>query len=489
MSLNLQYICTALLSLFLELNVFLRRFQAELDLDVLDVFEQQASFGGVWNYTDDPKGCIDVPQTDPNQPLEKPIWDSNKGENAYVNGGGEANATFTSPMYEQLETNIPHVLMKFSDESSLETHQLFPSRQAVTQYLEEYAEPSRSLVRFQTQVIDVRPRHQTLRHGWLLQYKDLRSGAHFEETYDAVLVASGHYTVPTLPNIKGIKSWDTANKGTIYHSKFYRRPDPFAKKKVIVVGNSASGIDIASQIAKVSKHPLLNSTRSESPLSYEAEYKENVPQIEEFLPPDQGTRAVRFSDGRVEENVDAILFCTGYYYSFPFLSSIAPALISTGERVQNLYKHIFYAPDPTLAFLGLPFKIIPFRTLQGQAAIVARVWSDRLVLPSQGEMRRWEESVVAERGSGKPFHVLPFPRDFEYHNNLIDWAINAKTGAVGQLPPKWNAKETWLRERFPAIKKAFADRGEERRKVRTVEELGFDYEKWLQENQGVQDKE
>lgn len=444
----------------------------------IDIFEQQASFGGVWNYSNDPGEKIDIPQVNPDQPLEEPIWHSKCIENGHTNG--EPYPTFSSPMYERLQTNIPHCLMKYSDAPSLETHQLFPNREAVTRYLEEYAEDVRHLVNFQTQVIHIGPKTQNAQSGWVVRSISLISHEVSELDYDAVVVANGHYTVPTLPGIKGITEWDQANKGIVSHSKSYRRSEPFTNKKVVIVGNSASGVDIASQIATVCKHPILNSTRSESPLTYEASYKEPVPEIVEFLPPTYGARALLFANGRIEKDIDAVLFCTGYFYSFPFLSSISPKLISTGDRVQNLYKHLFYIPDPTLAFVGLPSKIIPFRTLEGQAAVIARVWSGRLRLPSKLEMCQWEENIIAERGIGKSFHVLPFPRDFEYHNEMVAWASSAQ-GGLSRVPPKWTEKETWLRERFPAIKEAFVDKGDERHTIRTVEELGFDYDAWLRE--------
>ena len=448
---------------------------AENCFETIDIFEQQASFGGVWNYSDDPIGMIDIPQTSPHQPLDKPIWHSAPDHNGIANAVQQA--TFVSPMYEHLETNIPHSIMKFSDMPSLEDHQLFPSRETVTQYLEDYGKEVRHLVSFQTQVMDI---CQTRSGAHQVRLKDLQTGNYYERIYDAVVVANGHYTVPNLPSIKGIKEWSQANPDVILHTKFYRRPGPFADKKVIIVGNAASGTDIGSQIGTVCKHPLLMSQRSESIMTFAAGYKEDVPEIAEFLPESSGTRAVRFVDGRVEENIDAILFATGYYYSFPFLSSLEFKLISTGERVQHLYKHLFFIDDPTISFIGIPSKIIPFRTQEGQGAIVARVWAGRLELPSALEMSRWEEDMIAERGAGKAFHVLPFPKDLDYHNEFVEWATRA-TGRGGKMPVKWSAKERWARERFPAIKKAFADKGDARHDTETLEELGFDYDEWLRE--------
>lgn len=456
----------------------LRGLLTESDATSIDIFEQQAFFGGVWNYSNNPGETIDIPQMNPHQPLEGPIWHSKSMGDGNTNG--EPYATFSSPMYERLETNIPHCLMKYSGAPSLEAYQLFPSREVVTRYLEEYAEDVRHLVNFQTQVIRIEPKTQKAQSGWVVHFKSLISHEVSGRNYDAIVVANGHYTVPTLPEIKGISEWDHANKGVVSHSKFYRSREPFTNKKVIIVGNSASGVDIASQIATVCKHPILNSTRSDSPWSYEAKYKEPVPEIVEFLSTTHGARAVRFANGRIEKDIDAILFCTGYFYSFPFLSSILPKLISTGNRVQHLYKHLFYIPDPTLAFVGLPCKIIPFRTVEGQAAVIAGVWSGRLRLPPKLEMCQWEESVIAERGVGKPFHVLPFPQDIEYHNDMVAWASGAQ-GGPSRVPPKWTEKETWLRGKLPLIKKAFADKGDERHTIRTIEELGFDYEAWLRE--------
>lgn len=380
-------------------------------------------------------------------------------------------------MYERLETNIPHSIMRFSDLPSLEDHQLFPGREVVKQYLEDYGEDVRHLVSFQTQVMDIR---QTRPGAHQVRLKNLQTNTVYEKIYDAVVVANGHYSVPSVPKIRGIKEWNRANPGVISHTKSYRSLGPFTGKKVIIVGNGASGTDIASQIGQVSKCPLLMSQRSESILTTAASYKEIVPEIMEFLPYSQGTRAVRLADGRVEEDVDAILFATGYFYSFPFLSSLESKLISTGERVHSTYQHLFYIDDPTIAFIGLPLKIVPFRLDEAQAAVVARLWAGRLELPSTKEMRRWEEGVIAERGAGKAFHDLSFSKEFEYHDELLDLATRA-IGRGGKVPIRWSAKERWARERIPAIKRAFADKGDARHGIKTLQELGFKYDAWLRE--------
>ena len=455
---------------------------AEDYFHTIDVFEQQASFGGVWNYTNELQGTIDIPQINPHQPLEDPIWRSAKSNgNGVVDG--DPIATFVSPMYEHLEANIPHLIMKHSDKP-LEDNQLFPSRETILTYLEEYAQDIQHLVHFQTQVTDVRLLNQDGQDAWIVKSKDLRTHKLSSNTYDAVIVANGHYTVPSIPSMTGMEAWNEAYPGLITHSKHYRRPSPYTNKKVLIVGNSASGTDIASQIATVSLHPLLLSSHSKSELfPFSASYKQDVPEIVEFLPSSQFNRAVRFANDKIETDLDAILFATGYHYSFPFLSSLNPPLSPTGARVENLYQHIFYITSPSLAFIGLPSKIVPFRTFESQAALIARVWAGRLSLPPDEEMREWEREVVKKRGEGRGFHVLPYPTDFEYHDFLVEWAgkVDGEGTARGKRERKWDEKEYWAREIFPAIKAKFTERGEGRHGVKTIEELGFDYEVWMRE--------
>ena len=307
----------------------------------------------------------------------------------------------------------------------------------------------------------------------------LSSGLSSSKWYDAIVVASGHYAVPHIPDIKGIRQWNEGYPGRISHSKLYRRPEDYAGKKTIVIGNAASGLDVSAQISRVCSKPLIVSQRSVSSLSNGDIPSDKVimPEIAEFIGPASGApdRAVRFTDGHVVGNVDAILFCTGYYHSYPFLSSVEPPLVTSGDRVNHLYQHIFYIPGPTLAFVGVPSKILPFRTCEGQAAVIARTWSGRISLPLEDEMNKWEYARIAERGNGRRFHEMRTLEDLDYHNALLDWAARAEPVADDKIPKRWSKADYWVRERFPAIKRAFAERGDGRKEVRTLEKLGFHY--------------
>ncbi len=152
-------------------------------------------------------------------------------------------------------------------------------------------------------------------------------------------------------------------------------------QKVIVVGHSASGLDLSAQIATVCKRPVVVSEKSSAAKSMENRPGiKMVPEIAEFLP-DQ--RAVLLSSGEIETDIDAVVFCTGYFYSFPFFDSTDLALSSAGSWVKGLYEHILYINDPTLAFLGIPQRIVPFPVAEAQAGFVARIWADRLPVPTK----------------------------------------------------------------------------------------------------------
>lgn len=430
---------------------------------------------------------------------------------------GKGESEFLTPLYDRLETNIPRGLMGFSDLDWPEDCQLFPRHEEVLQYIRRYAEEVRHLIRFQVEVVDVR---LDAEERWVVKTR-LTSNNYSEEIeerkFDAVAICNGHFNVPFIPDVPGIAEWNKAYPGSILHSMFYRRPEDYAGKKVVVVGNSASGVDIGAQIMTACKLPLIQSSKSESAFLPESSPKRvEKPEIVEYIAKD---RSIRFSDDTTEANIDAIVYCTGYFYSFPFLSSLSPPLTTTGEYVENLYQHIFYRPHPTLAFGVLNQKVIPFPLAEAQAAVVARVWSGRLELPSEAEMAGWEERIVRENGKGRRFHVLPFPKDADYINMLHDWAMsvdhktsdsstshelrrrrmsstserkpttngnssmNGSAVTVGKEPPYWGEKEYWTRERFPAIKKAFQGFGEERREKRTLESVGFSFEEWKMERE------
>lgn len=380
--------------------------------------------------------------------------------------------------------------MRYSDKPFPSEAQLFPKHHTVKEYLEDYARDVKSLIYFETQVSDVRLK-QSEGAIWELETTDLQTGRSSIRTYDAVVVASGHFTVPHIPDIAGIEVWNRSNPEAISHSKFYDSPEAFRGKKVIVVGNSASGLDIGAQINEVSKGKVIVSQRSESYLAASAPSDKIIcPEISEFLSPAQHDRAIRFANGHVEEQVDAVVFCTGYLYSYPFLESLNPPVVTHGWRTMNVYQQLFYIEQPTLVFPVLLQRVIPFPMAENQAAVFARVWSGRLKLPSKADMQASEDVEVANKGDGKAFHILSFPLDADHLNFLYDWTASAEprielaNGGKGKLGTYWGERERWMRAHFPDIRRAFVQQGDKRGSIKTLAELGFNFEECKQQQKG-----
>lgn len=76
---------------------------------------------------------------------------------------------------------------------------------------------------------------------WVLTLRKDGPGKNYwwQETFDAVVVASGHYNVPWIPKIPGLVEYDAKFPGRILHSKHFRDPTKFKGK---VCPDESSGI-------------------------------------------------------------------------------------------------------------------------------------------------------------------------------------------------------------------------------------------------------
>lgn len=407
-----------------------------------------------------------------------------------------------SPIYDLLETNIPHSLMRYSDKEFPQGSSLFPRHSVVLQYLKEYAQEINPHISYQTQVLNIEKPGPSRSRPWTVEVLDLKANKVIKDEYDAVVVASGHYNDPFIPDIPGLVEFDKAYPGAISHSKFYRRPNDFKDKvrmvvaptqrlltvaqKVIVVGNSASGVDVSAQLSTVAKQPIFVSEKEKPTVIPPAKepWAAGVPEIVEFLPSQRG---VRFANDQIENDIDAVIFCTGFHYSYPFLKSLDPTVVvPSGGHAAHLWEQILYTADPTLSFLSVPQRIVPFPIAEAQSAIIARIWSGRLRPPSEAAMEAWVREQHEKKGEGKAIHVMAFPEDVDYINRLYELSkaatkvpgLGLENDGEGKRPPYWGLDKRWVRERVPKIKLASRAAGDKRHELRTLEDLGFDYEEW-----------
>lgn len=121
------------------------------------------------------------------------------------------------------------------------------------------------------------------------------------------------------------------------------------------------------------KEPVLNDDLPSRVLYGAIKVKTRVKELTE-------TAAV-FDDGTVEEDIDVIVFATGYTFSFPFLED---SLVKVEDNRVSLYKSMFppHLEKPTLACLGLiqPLGSI-FPTVELQARWATRVFKGEWAAP------------------------------------------------------------------------------------------------------------
>ncbi|KAF3940695.1 hypothetical protein ABW19_dt0201632 [Dactylella cylindrospora] len=264
------------------------------------IFEQRSTFGGVWNYTPETKTKLEqVPLEDPTVeddpvPAESPE--------------SSAPPVFMSPVYAALETNIPKEMMTFKNWSFDEDLQLFPKHGDVSKYVQAYSSELTPWTKFNHRIVGLVKGSGPV---WAVKSQDVVSQQVEESIFDAVIIATGHYIVPYIPPVDGMKEFEARYPGSIRHSKYFRTTEGYEGKRVVVVGNAASGIDIAMQIAEVCEPPLYQSCKS--PDGFKAfpyinpEKIKVVQTISQFK---SESRSVVFHDGTVFENVDVILYCT-----------------------------------------------------------------------------------------------------------------------------------------------------------------------------------
>lgn len=162
-----------------------------------------------------------------------------------------------SPVYPGLETNVDAGTMSFSQEPipavrsqwSIERHGVdtpFRHHSVIRQYIEDIfvQKGYHGLVEYNTTV--ERAVKDPSSQKWELtlrrteKHADNRSDYWWNEIFDAVIVASGHYAVPYIPTISGLKEFAARYPGSVEHTKHYRGQAKYRGKVCMLV--SAGGM-------------------------------------------------------------------------------------------------------------------------------------------------------------------------------------------------------------------------------------------------------
>ena len=301
----------------------------EYDVTVL---ESRDSIGGIWKYEDQTK-------TEKNR-----------------------------PMYRNLRTNLPKELMAYKElpwggtgkEASYVTHK------DVLEYLQTYANKFDLLkcINFRSSVkqLKVLDKEQ-ISLEWTTS-----TGETHTDTFDNICICNGHYARASIPKLEGLDDF----RGSIIHAIEYDNSQPFAGKTVLCVGAKPSGLDISREIGLVAKHVYLSDSACDKMQAFG-----NVSLVPRMQSVDENS-GIHFSSPRsteehVADDIDAIVFCSGYDYDFPFINedSNLELTFSSGERrVQPLYEQTWHARHPSISFIGIPHSIVPFPLCEIQASAV-----------------------------------------------------------------------------------------------------------------------
>lgn len=438
-----------------------KAFIKENAFDNIKIFEKRSQFGGLWNYTlETDNSTTPIPSESSNFDV-LPNYNKETGEYSWA-----------SPVYDFLDTNVPKDIMTYADTSFPEELPVFPHRSEVLTYLKKYCQELTPYVKFETKVIDVKYLSDVSK--WQVTSRPIvkqTNGGQSESTdinfkdevenFDAVVIATGNYDIPYIPNRLGMKEWHAKYPGSISHVKSFRNPDQFKdiQGEILIVGNSASAGDLSYQLATTLNRKIFKSKRSENMLpAGQNELIIDLPDIEKF---DSNNKLIIFKDGSTLENVDKVMFATGYLKSFPFMNlpEDKPPLLTDGHKVHGIYEHVILYNYPNLAIVGLARFVLPTRTSETQGCWLSKIWSNKIKLPDLTTMKNWEQKRIEIKGNGKQFHDLLYPEDVVYCNELNNQILtsikNLPKNERGLIPKIWDKEQTALRGSIKNIKEAY----------------------------------
>ncbi|KAH7407335.1 hypothetical protein BKA64DRAFT_619958 [Cadophora sp. MPI-SDFR-AT-0126] len=443
------------------------------------VLERAHNVGGAWSYS--PESDRDPPFPSIRPP--SPEW--NDLEQPRVEGlsPGEMVSFFAprGPVYANMKSRNSTTIMRTSLLGWPEGTEDYMGHEKVLAYLQELARVYRlkERARFNTRVESVAKRE--IRTCELVTTPTNYSLKRETSEFDAVVVATGRYNVPRVPDVPGLSAWKQEFPSRISHSKQYRTPDTFRGKTVLIIGGFISSMEITNELtsngAKV--YTSAKDTMFDFRDLVDHESAEKVPMATKFTTAtDDGPRSVpspRFldsdipipgkvilEDGRVLEKIHHVIIATGYLTSYPFLGPTLeqPSIplqdadekvIITADcrTVHNLHEDIFYIPDPTLAFIGVTHFASTFSLYDFQAQVLASVFAGRVRLPSKTAMEVEQKRRKSLVLPGTFLNSIFLLDDFVIRR-LLEW-VNRDLVAGGLDPlqgpdPKWWEEFSVLRE-------------------------------------------
>ena len=337
-------------------------------------FERQEEWGGLWNYT----------------------WRT---------GTDEYGDPVPNSMYRYLWSNGPKECLEFADypfdEHFKQPIPSFPPREVLYDYILGRAKKAnvKKYIKFNTTV------KQTTFNGSQFEITTLNKKDNSVSTnnFDYLVVASGHFSVPYIPEYDGMKSFP----GRILHGHDFRDAEEFRNKDVVVLGSSYSAEDIALQCYKFGAKSVTIGYRH-NPMGFK--WPDGMKEVH-YLDRLEGNKAT-FKDGH-EQNADAIILCSGYLHHFPYLDDTLT--LKTGNRLYppKLYKGVVWQDNHKMMYLGMQDQFHTFNMFDCQAWFARDVIMDKIKMPSDEyitkDINKW---VSEEEALEDPIQMIDFQTEY-----------------------------------------------------------------------------
>ena len=399
------------------------------------------------------------------------------------------NDSGTSSAYRTLNMNTSRDTMQYSDFPMPEDYPPFPHHSLILDYFESYVDHFgfRDKITFNASVEHVEPRSEG---GYDVTVQEA-DGERITRHYTTVFVANGHHSKPRWPEFSG------SFEGEVMHSHYYEDASGFAGKRVLVVGLGNSSCDIVCETARIAAKTFLSTRRGAHIIPkymFGLVMDRILPawcwrylpfkvlqslfglglflsrgKVTDYGLPKPGHRVLQehptissdllnllghgditvkptikelrgdrvcFSDDS-EEEVDVIVYATGYDISFPFLDD--SVLDVSGNEV-GLYRNVVHPDHPGLCFIGLvqPWgAIMPLA--EAQAEWMVDLVEGKCGLPDREQMQREIErdrEKMARRYTKSTRHTIQV--DFFPYLDLIRKERKRRPQAVrpGREQPK-----------------------------------------------------
>jgi len=359
-----------------QLRAFQQAKSKGAEIPQIVCYEKQSDWGGLWNYT----------------------WRSGLDEN-----GEPVHCS----MYRYLWSNGPKEVLEFAD-YTFDHHfkqpiPSFPPREVLYDYIIGRAKEAdiRKYIQFDTAVRHVSYNKDSGKFS--VTVENLKDRTQKTDTFDWVVVASGHFSVPNVPYFEGIETFS----GRVLHAHDFRSADEFKGKDVLLVGASYSAEDIGLQCHKYGAKSVTMCWRTR-PMGFS--WPETVDERPLLTKIDGKT--VHFKDGS-SKDFDAIILCTGYQHHFPFLDNDLKLRTHNRLYPPHLYKGIFWIDNPKLIYLGMQDQFYTFSMFDAQAWYARDVILGRIKLPSKAEMEKEDKVwVTREEALKDAFDQIDFQADY-----------------------------------------------------------------------------